>query len=166
MPRLYSAPQTVALNTDEGYKINPVTGDSIRPLVNSLGDTIITGKPVPVKGKMIHPDSVSGPKIVQAGEPMKVSATFNVHQLPSTLTVIPVDKDRLKTIPSGEGRSSTGLVNSMGDTIPTGVPIPAEGRFIQCKHPRPVSSLPLRMKDNAIVNMKYLDTDRENFRKL
>ena len=40
MPPLYPAPQTVALNTEEGYIINPVTGDSIQPIINSLGDTI------------------------------------------------------------------------------------------------------------------------------
>ncbi len=52
--RLYPAPQTVVLNTKEGYKINPFTGDSIQPIVNSLGETIKTGVPVPVKGKVIH----------------------------------------------------------------------------------------------------------------
>ena len=40
---LRPAPQIVALNTEEGYSINPVTGDSIQPIINSLGDTVITG---------------------------------------------------------------------------------------------------------------------------
>jgi len=51
MPSLYLAPQTVALNTEEGYIINQVTGDTIQPLINSLGDTIKTGVPVPAIGK-------------------------------------------------------------------------------------------------------------------
>jgi hypothetical protein len=63
MPPLYSVPQTVAYNTDEGYSINPVTGDSIQPIINSFGDTIRTGISIPVKGEMIHPDSVGKPVI-------------------------------------------------------------------------------------------------------
>ena len=59
MVSLYPAPQSVALNTAEGYIINPITGDSIQPIVNSLGDTVKTGVPVPATGKTIHPDSVS-----------------------------------------------------------------------------------------------------------
>ena len=62
MPPLYPAPQTVALNTQEGYSINPVTGDSIQPIINSLGDTVKTGVPVPARGKAIDPKSVAQPK--------------------------------------------------------------------------------------------------------
>jgi hypothetical protein len=43
MVSLYPAPQTIAVNTEEGYIINPLTGDSIQPIVNSLGDTVKTG---------------------------------------------------------------------------------------------------------------------------
>ena len=42
MPPLHPAPQTDALNTEEGYIINPITGDSIQSILNTLGDTLIT----------------------------------------------------------------------------------------------------------------------------
>jgi len=85
MPPLYPAPQTVALNTEGGYIINPVTGDSIQPLVNSFGDTIKTGVPVQVIGNAIHPDSVPQPKTIPAGEPEVVSANLNVHKIPEVI---------------------------------------------------------------------------------
>lgn len=35
-------------------EMGPFTGESIQPIVNSLGETIITGVPVPAMGKAIH----------------------------------------------------------------------------------------------------------------
>ena len=160
MPPLYPAPQTVALNTKEGYIINPVTGDSIQPIINSFGDTLKTGVPVPAIGKAIHPDSVAQPKIVPAGEPKVVPSNLNVHKIPDALTVIPVNKDSLKTFTPGVDTSSFVLVNSTGDTVPTGVPIPVKGKVVPCIQPQPVKALPPRMKDNFSINMKYLDVDQ------
>jgi len=59
MAPLHAAPQIVALDTQEGYIINPVTGDSIQPLINLQGDTIKTGVPVPARGRVIDPKSVT-----------------------------------------------------------------------------------------------------------
>ena len=140
MPPLYPAPQIVALNTEEGYIINPVTGDSIQAIINTMGDTIKTGVPVPAIGKVIHPDSVAQPRIIPVGEPKVVPTILNVHKIPESLTVISVNKDSLKTFTPGVDTSSFVLVNSTGDTIPTGVPISAKGKVVPCI--QPLSLLP------------------------
>ncbi|MCK4677653.1 MAG: SpoIIE family protein phosphatase [Bacteroidales bacterium] len=160
MSSLYPAPQTVALNTEEGYIINQVTGDTIQPLINSLGDTIKTGVPVPAIGKTINPGSVAQPKSIPAGKPEVVRTHLNVKKIPETLTVIPVNKNSLKTFTPGVDSSSFVLVNSTGDTVPTGLPIPAKGIVVPCLQPQPVKAFPPRMKDNANINMKYLDVDQ------
>jgi len=158
---LYPAPLTVAVNTEEGYIINPLTGDSIQPIINSLGDTVITGVPIPARGNVIDPDSLAKPKVIPAGKPEVVPAILNVHKIPKNLTVIPVNKDLLRTYTPGVDtyRPYT-LVNSTGDTLPTGVPIPAKGKVVPCIQPQPVKALPPRMKDNASINIKYLDVDQ------
>ncbi len=160
MVPLFPAPKTVPLNTDEGYVLNTVTGDSIKPLINSFGDTIITGKPIPTIGKVINPDSVAEPKVVKAGTPKVVSTHTNVHKIPKELTVIAVSKDSLKTIPLGAGDASFVLVNSTGDTIPTGIPIPVKGKVVPSSQPKPIKALPLRSKDNAKNGLQYLDADQ------
>ncbi|MHC4184222.1 MAG: ligand-binding sensor domain-containing protein, partial [Planctomycetota bacterium] len=160
MPLMHPAPLTVALNTEEGYSINPLSGDSIQPIINSLGDTVITGVPVPARGKVIDPNSVSKPKMIPAGIPKVVPTHQNVHKIPKILTVIPVKKDSLKTFTTGIDTSSFVLVNSTGDTVPTGVPIPVKGKVVPCIQPQPVKALPPRMKDNANINIKYLDVDQ------
>ncbi len=156
----HPAPQIVALNTQEGYSINPVTGDSIKPIINSLGDTVKTGVPIPAIGKVIDPKSVAKPKVIPAGKPDVVPIHQNVHKIPENLTVIPVNKSSLKTFTPGVDTSSFVLINSIGDTVPTGVPIPAKGKVVPCIQPQPVKALPPRMKDNAIINIKYLDVEQ------
>lgn len=160
IPPLYPAPQSVPLNTEEGYIINPVTGDSIQPLVNSLGKIIKTGVPVPVKAKVIHPDSVEQAIIIPVGEPDIVHTNLNVQKIPEKLTIIHVNKDSLRTYTPGVDTTFFILINSFGDTVPTGVPIPAKGRVVPCIQPQPVKALLPRMKDNANISIKYLDVDQ------
>ena len=160
MQLLYSAPQIIPLNTREGYIINPVTGDSINPVINSLGDTVKTGEPVPARGKVIDPGSLAKPKVIPAGEPEVFPVHLNEYKIPQTLTVIPVNKDSLKTCTPGIDTSSFVLVNSIGDMIPTGVPIPARGKVVPCRQPQPVKALLPRMKDNASMDIKYLSIEQ------
>ena len=148
MASLHPAPKIVALNTQEGYSINPVTGDSIEPIINSLGDTVKTGVPVPAIGKVIDPDSVAKPKVIPTGEPKVVSIHQNVHKIPEDLTVIPINKSSLKTF------------STKVDTVTISVSIPARGKVVPCRQPQPVKAFPPLMKDNANINIKYLDVDQ------
>ena len=160
MPILHPAPQTVALNTEDGYIINPVSGDSIQPLINSLGEPIKTGVPVQAMGKVIPPGSVAQLIEIPAGEPEMVPTNTNVQKIPEALTVIPVNKNSLKTFTPGVDTSSFVLVNSAGDTVPSGVPIPVKGKVVPCIQPQPVNALPPRMKDNTSFHIKYLDVEQ------
>lgn len=66
MSRKVTNPKVVKLNTNEGYIINQFSGDTIQPIINSLGDTVRTGVPISVKGKVINPNSILKPKTVLA----------------------------------------------------------------------------------------------------
>jgi ligand-binding sensor domain-containing protein/signal transduction histidine kinase len=160
MASLYPAPLIIAINTDEGYKINPLTGDSIQPIINSLGDTIKTGVPLLLTGRSIHPDGLKQPKTKAAGDPKVVTVNRNVYALPKTLTIIPVNKNSLETFTPGTDTSSAVLVNSTGDTVLTGVPIAVKGKVVRCKQPQATKALPPRSKDNVSINMKYLDVEQ------
>ena len=98
-------------------------GGSIQPIVNSFGDTLKSGVPVPARGRVIDPKSVAKPKVIPAGKPKVFPIFQNVHKIPKNLTTIPVNRDALETLTPGIDTSSFVLVNSTGDTIPTGVPI-------------------------------------------
>ncbi len=161
---LYPQPQTVEVNTNEGYTINQVTGDTIQPIILGNGDTLVSGTPIPAIGKIIHPDSISLPKAVPyTPSDSTYNAHPNVHQIPDELTVLPVNHDALTVIPLdeiAENDTSHYLITSAGDTIKTGVPIPTKGKVVTAIQPQFTPALPPRFKDAAINNLHYLDVDQ------
>jgi len=158
MPPLYPAPKSVPLNLEGGYIINQLTGDSIQPIINSLGDTVKTGVPIPATGRIMDPRLLARAKVIPAGIPRVVPSKLNVHRIPDELTIIPVNIDSLETFTPGQNiRNSHPMVNAFGDTMITGVPIPITGKVVPCTQPKPVPALLPRMKENAIANLKYLD---------
>lgn len=158
LTRKLTNPKVTKLNINEGYFINQYSGDTIQPIINSIGDTIITGVLRTIKGTVIHPDSVVKPITIPAVEPKVASPRLNIHKVPENLTSYPLNKDSLKTIKPGIETSSFILVNSTGDIIPTGVPIPVNGRVLSLKFPKPEHvSLP-QIKDNNYI--KFLGIDQ------
>ena len=157
-------PQTIEANPYGGYALNTVTGDTIQPLITERGDTIPTGVPIPAIGKNIEPDSVTQPKVVLLSPPeSSFNAHPNVHKIPEDLTVIPVNKDSLKTILLEElNKNDTQhyILNSTGDILKTGVPIAAKGKVVPVTQPQPTKALLPRFKDAAINNVQYLDVDQ------
>ena len=141
-------PRVVPINCQGGYSVNPLTGDSIQPIINSMGDTVKTGVPVPAKGRVIDPGSVSKPKVIPAGRPEVLPIHQNVHKIPEFLTVIPVDSGTLTTITPGE------------DNVPLPVSVPAKEKVIPCMQPKPVKAYPPLIKDNARSNIKFLDLNQ------
>lgn len=43
---IHKQPNLVPFNLQEGYRINQITSDTIKPISNSFGKTAITGKPI------------------------------------------------------------------------------------------------------------------------
>ncbi|MFN5693136.1 MAG: two-component regulator propeller domain-containing protein, partial [Bacteroidota bacterium] len=150
---LYPNPIIVSLDTISGYAVNKISGDSIKPLLNAMGDTVKTGTPISLIGKQLAPFK---PRMVTAGNPTKTEVPTNVYTIPKNLTTFPVDTVKLKKIKLGQGDQSFVLKNSMG-AVRTGVPIPITGRKVKCIEPKPVKALALRSKDNPTATIQYLD---------
>jgi ligand-binding sensor domain-containing protein len=166
---LFPQPKSIDANTKGGYIVNPVSGDTIQPIILESGDTLITGVPIPATPKIIHPDSVSTPKIVKvATELVEVNAHPNRHKIPDIVPTFKVDKSKIKTIPiqlakkQPRGGLDTAhyIVNTTGDTVKTGIPIPATGKTVPTIQPQPTPALPPAFKDAAIANLQYLDVDQ------
>ena len=161
---LYPAPKSFKVNPEDGYITNVVTADTIQPIILENGDTLITGVPIPAKEKTIHTDSVNKPKVVQIPKDLTVKkAHQNVHKIPNKLTVITVNQDSLIKIDIEKiavNDTTHYLINSIGDTIKTGIPIPTQGKIVPTTQPKKTKALPLRFKDAANINMQYLDVDQ------
>ncbi len=160
LPPLNPTPIAFELNTKEGYATNTLTGDSILPIINSFGTTIITGKPIPAMGKAIDPYSVRKPKSYYTGKPRVVHTKTNIHQIQKDLTQIRINKDSLKNSNTDVDTSSFVLINSIGDTLPTGIPISTKGKIIPYVLPVRVQALPPIFRNDSRINMKHLDVDQ------
>jgi ligand-binding sensor domain-containing protein/signal transduction histidine kinase len=136
--------------------VNTVTGDSIQILLTSTGDTVTTGRPFTAKGKIINTDGLEVP----LGNPGVKKTNSNVHPISEKLIAIPVDEDKLKRFSIENGKSSFTLINSNGDVIPTGIPVLSVGKIVSVIEKKPVQALPMRMKDNAIFSIQYLDVNQ------
>lgn len=157
--RLYPAPGRVALDTMEGYVLNTVRGDSIQALKNSLGNLLVTGKAIRTEGMVVvHPD-LRQPERKPAGKPEVVKAYQNRSPARPPRDVHTVLPDSLTAIAWDKNSPGNPFINSTGDTVITGIAIPASYETIPCSQPKPVEALQPWRKDNAIMNIKYLDLD-------
>jgi ligand-binding sensor domain-containing protein/signal transduction histidine kinase len=163
---LYEQPQIIVANPPGGYSVNQVTGVIIQPIINSLGDTIVTGVPVPARARRMHPDNVVEPIVVQAPSLESLernNAHPNRFSITGEITAIPLDRSLLKInrIPQvAEGDTTHYMLNSTGQKVRTGVPTPTQGNLVPVVHPIPVNALPSAIKDAATSNLRYLDTDQ------
>lgn len=155
-----AVPLSYSLDTTIGYITNTLTGNSILPIINSFGDTIITGKPIHVLGKVIDPDSTGRPRRITISNPKIIQTNTNTHNIPNNLTIIQVNKDNLLTSLSGLDTSNFVLINSIGDTLPTGIPISTKGNIVPCILPIPIKALPPVYRHDTRFNMKHLDVEQ------
>ena len=116
-------------------------------LINSTGDTIPTGVPIPAKGQRIDPDKVAKPKAIPIqGQPNTVPAHPNI--LPAGAPKVVPLPDSLPVITPGK------------DNIPLPNIIPAIGKAGPAFHPQPVPASMLRMREGAVGNLQYLNKDQ------
>ncbi len=156
---LYPEPVSCLLNVNEGYTVNKLTGNTIKPYLNALGDTFKTGIPVSFSAKAISKEEAVKSKNIEAVQFTNTIIKDNIHPVPGKLSVVTVDTPRLKITKLGDGDPSFVLHNSFG-VLPTGVPIPVTGKKMPFSDPQPLKTSPMRFKDNATTTIQYLDVDQ------
>ena len=81
-PSLYSPPDTIPLDLEQGYKINLLSGDSIKHIYNYFTDTIKSGVPIPLKGKIISTDTITPSRTFYLDVERKFTLPSNVSLIP------------------------------------------------------------------------------------
>ena len=142
----HQLPRLVPLNTHGGYTINPFSGDSIKPIINSLGDTVKTGEPVKARGRVIDPGSVENPRIVPAGDPIIVPVHLYLNNLPGAFPLINLDNSTLNKIALNLDPSFFTRKEINGETEIMEVSAPAQCIPVATSQPKPLKALPPMMK--------------------
>lgn len=152
----YPEPISFLLDTSGGYKINQLTGNSIKPLINSLGDTIETGVPLSIKGIPVDAPGFKNPQIIKANPQTTQIIATNVIRIKGNPQVIQADlAEDINVLPTDSNEIS--LFKKYSGEIATKKKIPSTGTRVQLKEPKPVRVLPMRYKDDATHDIQYLD---------
>ncbi len=155
-PPLYPEPLTVVLDLNKGYNINPLSGDSIKPMINSVGDTVLTGIPYAVKGKLLRKEEMSKQELIPYKTLSKKNIGSNTNALysrPEIIPAYPVDIDKQIFLAD----SNLTPFKNNNRLVVTGKPIKLIGEKINLQEPKPVIVQPFRFKDNAVMDIQYFD---------
>ncbi len=152
-PSLYEEPEISVLPTiDTG-------GYSQKPIINSSGDTVITGQAITSQPLVISKDILEEPKIVPF-TPNQI--TKNAHPetqlFPVPISSNPINFDQLQQVKLGDGNQKFHLLNLIGDTLPTNVKIP----LVKSEFPASVQVFDgpqLQSKLNSTYNLLFSEID-------
>lgn len=153
---LYPEPLTISLDLNKGYNINPLSGDSIKPMINPAGDTVLTGIPYAVKGKLLRKEEMSKQELIPYKTLSKKNIESNTNALHFRPEIIPAYPDVIDEQLFLADSNLTPVKNTNGLAV-TGKPIKLIGEEIRLREPKPIIVQPFRFKDNAVMDIQYFD---------
>jgi len=144
------------LDVSGSYVINPVTGDSIKPVLDRNGASFETMNPTTAKGR-IDEFYQQPTKVVPATwEKLDKKLSSKIQRIEVDIIQKPLVYDTLPVVED----SAYVLKSAIGDTILTGIPLKIEGKKISVKYPEPVSGFPPALHYDNAVNLKRLGVDQ------
>ena len=121
--------------------------DGMNYIVTSLGDSIPSGVPISIQGKLIDPNSVARPKTIPLrSQPQVATIPTNVYPAGQP-KVIPIPQ-KPKVITIGK------------DGVPFPITVPAVGDTVQAIQPQQQIAGTPQMKEEAISNLQFWNTDQ------
>lgn len=110
------------LKSKNGYRINPLNGDSVKPILTSIGDSIPTGIPLKMLGKKFK---LKGPKVYEIEEQIISNPLANRYEL-DTIERIYLPLDTFRYYNSHRYGRNSKLLSIKNDSIPTGIALDYE----------------------------------------
>jgi len=148
------------LNTEEGHLINVVTSDSIRPLINSVGDTIALGEKRIAHGMITYVDSVEKPESIPFIPSETVAEIKNGYDIVFPLPQNTVDFSQVETFNPNTSDTIVYVVNSTGDSIKTLIPIACETNSIPCVGLKSELTKSPILKESSRFNVQVFDVEQ------
>lgn len=139
-----------ACSGEDEQSVMPATdgvsaGMEAHHLINKNGDTIPTGIRVPLVPQAIDSRQLSEPQIIALESDLITVPTSPRRTIRSDVGTITIPNLPLKSIANGAVPADT---------------LPAEGEVSPVIYPPPTRALPTRIKNNATVDVQFLDVDQ------
>lgn len=155
------SPIAINLDTSSGYIQDPISGDSIYPILLRNGDTLQTGKPILYQENYQYVDSLPPTAKVKLKSPQISFINQNIFPYQAN-NIITVDSSMYKKMPFGTDipENERYVVNKIGDTIHTGVPFKIVGSVKPALLPAINKTMPPQVKENAAATIQIFDVDQ------
>ena len=112
-------------------------------------------KKIPAHARIVSTDSSMHPTVIPIDESKLKHSPLPEHQaMVTNQNIVPIGAPRRITITEPE------KITMGTDTFSLPEVVPAVPVVVRAKQPKPVNSLPFRMKDGANYNIQYLDVDQ------
>jgi ligand-binding sensor domain-containing protein/serine phosphatase RsbU (regulator of sigma subunit) len=159
---LFPQPQERELNIENGYITSATSGDTVKPIVNSYGDTVLTGISKPFSGKTLNSGELIMPEVVKVKDFETTNPYPNIVKVPDNLTITEVVDSLLVVVPYSPSTAPQNnyMQNSTGDSLKTGVPFTTKGRKVPAIYPKPYLVSSLKLSENSFYNIGILDVDQ------
>ncbi|MEI6088145.1 MAG: two-component regulator propeller domain-containing protein [Bacteroidota bacterium] len=144
-------PISVPLDIDEGYRINQITGDSIKTIRNSFGKTTITGKPILFENRTFPLQDIF--KVIN------IKTTKSEKVIAHTDHVV-IPKDFKNSIGSNNTKQGNDVGNFLNDSIKefsAKKDVILKAKVRSYHEPNPSRSLPMKFKEESANNIHFLD---------
>lgn len=152
-------PLVILLDTLDGYRFQPVSGDSVQVLSDPTGRPIITGRTFVVAGSRPEEGLHHTPSVKPLIAPPVVPITGNGKPLPIQPELLPFDRIKIRHVRLGQGLGDS-VMQTIYESIPTGKPFTVAGSQKLVHEPPAIAALPMRFRDGASASILSLDVDQ------
>ncbi len=154
-PEIYNPPVYCALNTSPGYSTHPVKGEPVKPLVTPTGDTLISGVPVELDGKL-YVSSELQQELLKAGNPRVIDFQSNRYPLSDRIKIVPLNSQNVHSFEPPQGLSTSG---DSGDreSMSAYMRTPVKLVDIPSRHPKPTPASIPEFRESHSHNIRHLD---------
>lgn len=157
LPDLSHNQQKVMFNTDNGYTKNQFNGQDILPILNSIGDTVVTGKSILLSG--IERELTGEKRRLPFEMTFTDTIKDNKHLIPENLPSQELNAEMLEERRLNSIVPDYYLINTTGDTIETGIPVEIEAVEKPYYYTEPKEILDFSINKDATMDIQYLDME-------
>jgi ligand-binding sensor domain-containing protein/serine phosphatase RsbU (regulator of sigma subunit) len=157
MKPVHPLPNQYSFNPSEPYTINDFNKKSIEPIITTKGDSLITGKPVPIQGHVSNSDSLELPVLIKNVNRNVVELNDNKNFECKVLPATEIENSSLLVKSFIAQPDSNYYVNNVGDTVICGVPVKIKGNSRIVNNLKESEAKEPRIKDNAQFDIRYID---------
>lgn len=144
-------PKTFPLNVHQGYTHNVLSREVIKPILNTQGTPLVTGKPILLKGK----------KAIVTSQKLE-NPLMAISHKPQPSKAVAIKQTRRYSVKKRLAHNTPhSLTNQLGNAVPAQQVIPVKMKRKHLQQPALVETNPLRPNPKAGYDIRHIDMQQD-----